>query len=160
MLTVAILALTANVVSVVVLYWTYRAIVDYTGQTKRLANVAVEQADALPRPLILPFTQLNTRGTFSIEGSTLQLTNGGDVPATRIEYEIRCADDSVTRGACAFLKSGDLLETNFATAGLVDGSVIKATYETLSGGVEMEARATIKDKQILRLDVPRPRIRS
>ncbi len=159
MLIIAILTLGANIVAAYILYRTYRAIVDYTKETKRLADIAARQADALPRPLIVPYTALDSRGKFSIVPPTLWLQNQGDAPATRIEYEIRYPDGAVATGACAFLNR-DVLDTKIDTARLVDGWVIVTRCETISGGVEMVTRATIEDLQIHRLDVPRPLARS
>jgi len=141
-----------------VLYFTLRAVLAYTRETRALAEAAVEQ---IPRPIIslrqLPDATDDAvleHMALSIRGfATIQFRNVGTGHAVNFRYQIRnmgaLGPEFFDAPEGPALGPGEVFETNYPRAALSDPSSFIAEYESL-GGARYRSRADIEGRAWVR----------
>jgi len=137
-----------------VLYYTLRALLKYTRETKRLADAAVEQ---MPRPYLTIVQVADPSDRALIEGAavsvlgvpTVQFRNAGTAHAVNIRYRIGAARagpvDLREAPTGPPLAPGEAFDSGYGRNALSDPALVVAEYESL-GGARYRTRLVVEER--------------
>ena len=141
----------------VVLLITFLKLRQYTNETKRLANVAVEE---MSRPCVRIEQHADSRDeaiivgqSGSITGSpTLRFKNVGTAPAINVRYKLQTMSDRFFEAEGLPLAPGEVFVSSWSHQSLVDPAEVVIEFESLGGGryrteTVIENRCWLKSQQ-------------
>ena len=140
-----------------VLVWTLIKLCQYTSDTKRLADVAV---DEMSRPCVLVEQYADSTDGAIIEGhggsiagsQTLRFKNVGTAPAINVRYKLQTMSDGFFEAEGLPLAPEEIFVSNWSRQSLLDPAEVVIEFESLGGGkyrtkTVIENRCWLKSQQ-------------